>query len=90
MTMGRMRIACCIPKATNVYSQYLIIAAFTLQQWLKERASIIRYMYIACIVDCIYGILFLAHALIVASIARQGLEIIWLDFSLYFNIFVAR
>jgi len=28
MTIWRMRIACCIPKATNTHSQYVIITAF--------------------------------------------------------------
>jgi hypothetical protein len=38
MTVGRMRSACWVPKATN-----------TLQLWLQERASLLRYMYIAYI-----------------------------------------
>ena len=25
ITIGRMRIACCIPKATNTFSEYVII-----------------------------------------------------------------
>jgi hypothetical protein len=44
----RMRIACCIPKATNTHSEYVIIIAFPLQQRLHERASLLRYTYIAC------------------------------------------
>ena len=43
MTRWRMRIACCIPKATNTHSQYVILIAFPLQQWLQERASVFRY-----------------------------------------------
>jgi hypothetical protein len=39
----RMRIACCIPKATNIHSQYVIVIAFPLQRWLLERASLSRY-----------------------------------------------
>jgi hypothetical protein len=48
--MWRMRIACWIPKATNTHthSQYVILIALPLQQWLQERASVLRYMYIAC------------------------------------------
>ena len=38
-----MRIACWIPKATNTHSQYVILIAFPLQQWLHERASVLRY-----------------------------------------------
>jgi len=32
MTIWHMRIACCIPKATNKHSQYVIFIAFTQQQ----------------------------------------------------------
>jgi len=38
MTMWRMRITCWIPTATNTHSQYVILIAFLLQQWLHERA----------------------------------------------------
>ena len=44
------RIACWIPKTTNTHSQYVIIVAFALQQWLQERASLLRYHYIDCLV----------------------------------------
>jgi len=50
MTIWRMRIACWITKATNTHSQYVIFIAFPLQQWLHERASMLRYTYMACIV----------------------------------------
>jgi hypothetical protein len=46
MTIWRMRIACCIPKAKNTYSEYVILTAFLLQQWLQSRSSVLRYMYI--------------------------------------------
>jgi hypothetical protein len=46
----RMRIACCITKATNTHSGYVIIIDFPLQQWLHKRASVLRYRYIACLV----------------------------------------
>ena len=32
---------------------YVILIAFPLQQWLRERASTLRYTYIACIVTSI-------------------------------------
>ena len=38
----RMRIACWIPKTTNTHSEYVIILPFPLQEWLYERASILR------------------------------------------------
>jgi hypothetical protein len=47
MTVRRMRITCWIPKATNTLSEYGIILAFPLQQWLHERASVLGYTYIA-------------------------------------------
>jgi hypothetical protein len=46
----RMRFACWITKATDTHSQHVILIAF-LRQWLRERPSILRYTYIACIVD---------------------------------------
>jgi hypothetical protein len=46
----RMRFALWIPKATNTHSEYVILIAFALQQWLKERASMLLYTYIACLV----------------------------------------
>jgi len=49
-TIRRMRIACRIPKATNTHSPYVIITALPQQQWLHERASLLRYTYIACLV----------------------------------------
>jgi hypothetical protein len=42
----RMSIACWIPKVTKVTgtrSEYVIRIAFLRQQWLRERASILRY-----------------------------------------------
>ena len=50
MTIWRVRIACWIRKATNTQSQYVIIIALPQKQWLHERASMLRYTYITCIV----------------------------------------
>jgi hypothetical protein len=36
MTLWRMCTACCIPKATNSHSEYVILIAFSLQQWLHD------------------------------------------------------
>jgi hypothetical protein len=47
MTIWRMRIACWITKTTNTHTQntqYLLF--FLLQQWLHERVSLLRYVYI--------------------------------------------
>jgi len=43
MTLTRMRIVCWLPKAKNTHSEYVILTAFTLQQWLKERASMLLH-----------------------------------------------
>ena len=48
MMIWCMCIACWIPKATN--SGYVIILAFPLQQRVHERAAMIRYTHIACLV----------------------------------------
>jgi hypothetical protein len=47
MTIWRMCIACCIPKATNTHSGYVIVLPFSLQQWLHERVPNLRNTYIA-------------------------------------------
>ena len=43
-----MRFACWITKAANTDSEYVILIAFPLQQWLHERTSVLRYTNIAC------------------------------------------
>jgi len=42
-----MRISYWITKATNTHSEYVILLAFPPQQWLHERASMLRYTHIA-------------------------------------------
>jgi hypothetical protein len=60
MTIWR-RVACWISKATHAHvyiytharthtQKYVILIAFPQQQWLRERASVLRYTYIACLV----------------------------------------
>jgi len=51
ITIWRMRIARWIPKSNNTLSDYLIVIASPLQQWLHERASMLRFTYTACIVE---------------------------------------
>jgi len=41
MAIWRMRIACCITKATITHSQYVKLTAFPQQQWLREHASML-------------------------------------------------
>ena len=38
----RMCISRWVPKATNTHSEYVILIAFPLQQWLHERASVLH------------------------------------------------
>jgi hypothetical protein len=38
------------PKASNTHSEYVILIAFPLQQWLHKRGSVLRYTYIVCLV----------------------------------------
>ena len=42
-----------ILKATHKHSEYVILFAFSLQQWLHEHAWILRYTYIDCLVPSI-------------------------------------
>ena len=48
LTIRYMWIARWLPKATNRHSEYVILTAFALQQWLHERASMLPHTYIVC------------------------------------------
>jgi len=50
MAIWCMRIACWITRAADIHSEYFILTSFPLQQWLHESTSILRYMYIACLI----------------------------------------
>jgi len=52
MTIWRMNIACCIPRATNIHTDRVILIAFPQQQRLHERAPVLRYTYVAFL-NCI-------------------------------------
>ena len=45
-----MRFACWITKATDIHSDYTILIAYPRQKRLRERASMLRYTYVACII----------------------------------------
>ena len=53
MHVWRMRIARRLTKATNTHTQYVIVIAFSLQQWWQERASVLR-CYAHCLSCFIY------------------------------------
>jgi hypothetical protein len=46
-----MRFACWMIKATDTHSEYVILIAFPRQEWLRERASVLHYKYIARLVE---------------------------------------
>jgi hypothetical protein len=48
--LRRMRFTCWISKSTDAISECIILAAFPLQHWLRERASMIR-LYVHCLSD---------------------------------------
>jgi hypothetical protein len=52
MTLWRMHISRRVPKATTTHSEYVILIAIPLQQWLHKRASIFLYTYVVCFVKC--------------------------------------
>jgi hypothetical protein len=45
-----MRFAWWISKATDTHSEYVLLIAFPRQQWLRERASMLRFTYIVSLV----------------------------------------
>jgi hypothetical protein len=50
-TIWCMRMTLWIPVPTDTHSEYVILIALSLQLWLHERASILRYTYIVCLVS---------------------------------------
>jgi hypothetical protein len=50
----RMRFACWVTKAIDTHSEYVILIAFPRQQWLRQRAPMLYYTYIACLLIYIY------------------------------------
>ena len=48
MAIWRMCFACWTSKAANKQSEYVIFIAFPRQQWLRERPSVLGYIYSAC------------------------------------------
>jgi hypothetical protein len=52
-TIWGMRIACQIPKATNTHSEYVTLSVFPLQQWLRERALMLRYSTLPVLLEVV-------------------------------------
>jgi hypothetical protein len=49
MKICSMRITCWITKTTNTHSEYVTPIPFPLQQCLQNRASLLRFTYIVCL-----------------------------------------
>ena len=58
MTVWHMCIARWIPKTTNTHSGCVILIALPVQEWLHERATTLRYMYLASLVTFINKIVY--------------------------------
>jgi len=76
MTIWHMRIACWMPKATNTHSQYVLLIAFPLQQWLHEpRCYVIRTLSVLFLLTIlVFLVRLLLHCLVShcsAFIARK-------------------
>jgi hypothetical protein len=54
MTIWRVCIAVWIQKVTHTHLEYVALLAFPLQQGLYERASVLHYPYVACLVKLLW------------------------------------
>jgi hypothetical protein len=50
----RTRFARWVIKTTDTHTEYVILITFPRQEWLRERVSVLRYMYSACLVIYFY------------------------------------
>ena len=48
--MRLIRFTCWVTKATNTYSDHVILIAFPRQQWLRERHSVLLVKFIECLI----------------------------------------
>ena len=55
MTMWGVKYRMLGITATNTPSEYVILIAFPLQQWFRERASVLLYTYIDCLVADLFA-----------------------------------
>jgi hypothetical protein len=59
----RMCFAWCRTKATDTHSEYVILTAFSWQQWLNERAKVLR----------LYGTLFTAlYSMLIMRLSQNA------------------
>jgi len=50
ITIWRLHIACWIPKGTNTHTEYVVLIAFPLQQWLEKCFNVTLYVH--CLSCC--------------------------------------
>jgi hypothetical protein len=53
MTIWRTCTTCWIPNAKNTHSEYVILNAFSSEQWLPEHASMLHYTNTVCLSVCV-------------------------------------
>jgi hypothetical protein len=76
----RMRFACWVTKATDTHSKYIILIAFPWQQCLRDRASVLCYMYITCLVYPLIIIYYIWNILSIVEsshILKQSIKGFW-------------
>ena len=47
----RMRFDCCVNRATSTHSEYVILVACPREQWLRYRASLLRFTIIPIVLN---------------------------------------
>jgi hypothetical protein len=70
----RMRVAWRVPKAIHTHSKYVILISLPLQQWLHERALVVRYTYITCLI--LYAVWYTTTEL-VFIVSLSGHVVLW-------------
>jgi hypothetical protein len=51
----------------HTFSEYVRLTAFPPQQWLRERASVLSYTYIACLVNTLNINYILCHSSVIVT-----------------------
>jgi len=70
MTIWRMRIECWIPKAIDTHSECVKLITFPLQQWQHERSSVLSYIRISGLVNCLFKLSGLVNCLFKLHFSR--------------------
>ena len=84
-----MHFACWVTEAINAHPEYVIFIAFPLQQCLHERASMLIYSYIACLVQCSTCLLLSVTHLDVFFSLTRGLLMSYIYIYIYIYIYGA-